>query len=158
MWPEITNITQIQENLILVWDPSRRYLGTGNHKNKPIFTLLLIIGKIRRTYCIVQSSSPSCLRHFQKFWALKKASDHHRKKPGSCPTLVKWQNTKDLLHSSFPTWNSWTLAVFCSKMAEYSWASALSTPSSSLHTNEPVFLNVYGAQESIPRHQFRQPM
>ncbi len=23
---------------------------------------------------------------------------------------------------------------------------------------EPVFLNVYGAQESIPRHQFRQPM
>jgi hypothetical protein len=23
---------------------------------------------------------------------------------------------------------------------------------------EPVFLNVYGAQESVPRHQFRQPM
>jgi hypothetical protein len=23
---------------------------------------------------------------------------------------------------------------------------------------EPVFLNVYGAQESIPRHQIRQPM
>jgi hypothetical protein len=23
---------------------------------------------------------------------------------------------------------------------------------------EPVFLNVYGAQESIPRNQFRQPM
>jgi hypothetical protein len=23
---------------------------------------------------------------------------------------------------------------------------------------EPVFLNVYGAQESISRHQFRQPM
>jgi hypothetical protein len=24
--------------------------------------------------------------------------------------------------------------------------------------SEPVFLNVYGAQESISRHQFRQPM
>jgi hypothetical protein len=24
--------------------------------------------------------------------------------------------------------------------------------------SELVFLNVYGAQESIPRHQFRQPM
>jgi hypothetical protein len=24
--------------------------------------------------------------------------------------------------------------------------------------SEPVFLNVYGAQESTPRHQFRQPM
>jgi hypothetical protein len=24
--------------------------------------------------------------------------------------------------------------------------------------SEPVFLNVYGAQESIPRDQFRQPM
>ncbi len=23
---------------------------------------------------------------------------------------------------------------------------------------EPVFLNVYGAQESIPRNEFRQPM
>jgi hypothetical protein len=23
---------------------------------------------------------------------------------------------------------------------------------------EPVFLNVYGAQESIPRNKFRQPM
>jgi hypothetical protein len=23
---------------------------------------------------------------------------------------------------------------------------------------EPVFLNIYGAQESIPRNQFRQPM
>jgi hypothetical protein len=23
---------------------------------------------------------------------------------------------------------------------------------------EPEFLNIYGAQESIPRHQFRQPM
>ncbi len=30
-----------------------------------------------------------------------------------------------------------------------------------IHVNanpEPVFLNVYGAQISIPRHQFRQPM
>jgi hypothetical protein len=26
------------------------------------------------------------------------------------------------------------------------------------HTPEPVFLNPYGAQESMPRHQFRQPM
>jgi hypothetical protein len=25
-------------------------------------------------------------------------------------------------------------------------------------TPEPVFLNVYGAQESIPRNEFRQPM
>ncbi len=25
-------------------------------------------------------------------------------------------------------------------------------------TTERIFLNVYGAQESIPRHQFRQPM
>jgi hypothetical protein len=25
-------------------------------------------------------------------------------------------------------------------------------------TTEPVFLNVYGAQESIPRDEFRQPM
>jgi hypothetical protein len=25
-------------------------------------------------------------------------------------------------------------------------------------TIEPVFLNVYGAQESIPRNEFRQPM
>jgi hypothetical protein len=25
-------------------------------------------------------------------------------------------------------------------------------------TTEPVFLNVYGAQESIPRHKLRQPM
>jgi hypothetical protein len=25
-------------------------------------------------------------------------------------------------------------------------------------TTEPVFLNVYGAQESIPRNEFRQPM
>jgi hypothetical protein len=24
--------------------------------------------------------------------------------------------------------------------------------------DEPVFLNVYGAQESIPRNEFRQPM
>jgi hypothetical protein len=24
--------------------------------------------------------------------------------------------------------------------------------------SEPVFLNVYGAQESIPRNEFRQPM
>jgi hypothetical protein len=24
--------------------------------------------------------------------------------------------------------------------------------------SEPVFLNVYGAQESIPRYEFRQPM
>jgi hypothetical protein len=24
--------------------------------------------------------------------------------------------------------------------------------------SEPVFLNVYGAQESIPRNKFRQPM
>jgi hypothetical protein len=23
---------------------------------------------------------------------------------------------------------------------------------------EPVFLNIYGAQESIPRNEFRQPM
>jgi hypothetical protein len=26
------------------------------------------------------------------------------------------------------------------------------------NTTEPVFLNVYGAQESIPRHEFRLPM
>ncbi len=26
------------------------------------------------------------------------------------------------------------------------------------HDPEPVFLNVYGAQESIPRNEFRQPM
>jgi hypothetical protein len=25
-------------------------------------------------------------------------------------------------------------------------------------SSEPVFLNVYGAQEPIPMHQFRQPM
>ncbi len=25
-------------------------------------------------------------------------------------------------------------------------------------STEPVFLNVYGAQESIPRNEFRQPM
>jgi hypothetical protein len=25
------------------------------------------------------------------------------------------------------------------------------------HLPEPVFLNVYGAQESIPRNEFRQP-
>ncbi len=25
-------------------------------------------------------------------------------------------------------------------------------------TTEPVFANVYGAQESIPRNRFRQPM
>ncbi len=25
-------------------------------------------------------------------------------------------------------------------------------------TSEPVFLNVYGAPESIPRNEFRQPM
>ncbi len=28
----------------------------------------------------------------------------------------------------------------------------------SLHCTEPEFLNFYGAQESIPRNQFRQPM
>ncbi len=27
-----------------------------------------------------------------------------------------------------------------------------------LEGSEPVFLNVYGAQESIPRNYFRQPM
>jgi hypothetical protein len=27
-----------------------------------------------------------------------------------------------------------------------------------MKTAEPVFLNVYGAQESIPRNAFRQPM
>ncbi len=27
-----------------------------------------------------------------------------------------------------------------------------------ISTAEPVFLNVYGAQESIPRNEFRQPM
>jgi hypothetical protein len=27
-----------------------------------------------------------------------------------------------------------------------------------MSTAEPVFLNVYGAQESIPRNEFRQPM
>jgi hypothetical protein len=27
-----------------------------------------------------------------------------------------------------------------------------------LLTPEPVFLNVYGAQESIPKNEFRQPM
>jgi hypothetical protein len=26
------------------------------------------------------------------------------------------------------------------------------------YNTEPVFLNVYGAQESIPRNEFRQPM
>jgi hypothetical protein len=28
----------------------------------------------------------------------------------------------------------------------------------SFFSSEPVFLNVYGAQESIPRNEFRQPM
>ncbi len=28
----------------------------------------------------------------------------------------------------------------------------------SCSSSEPVFLNVYGAQESVPRHLFRQPM
>jgi hypothetical protein len=28
----------------------------------------------------------------------------------------------------------------------------------SMCTAEPVFLNVFGAQESIPRNEFRQPM
>jgi hypothetical protein len=32
------------------------------------------------------------------------------------------------------------------------------TPFNSGTAAEPVFLNVYGAQESILRHQFRQPM
>jgi hypothetical protein len=27
-----------------------------------------------------------------------------------------------------------------------------------LDHSEPVFLNIYGAQESIPRNEFRQPM
>jgi hypothetical protein len=27
-----------------------------------------------------------------------------------------------------------------------------------LLSSEPVFLNIYGAQESIPRNKFRQPM
>ncbi len=39
--------------------------------------------------------------------------------------------------------------------------SAIGTGARILERNgppEPVFLNVYGAQESIPRHQLRQPM
>jgi hypothetical protein len=28
----------------------------------------------------------------------------------------------------------------------------------SIQNSEPVFLKVYGAQESIPRNEFRQPM
>ena len=31
-------------------------------------------------------------------------------------------------------------------------------PSHGSIRSEPVFLNVYGAQESIPRNEFRQPM
>jgi hypothetical protein len=31
-------------------------------------------------------------------------------------------------------------------------------PIDCLKIPEPVFLNVYGAQESIPRNEFRQPM
>jgi hypothetical protein len=31
-------------------------------------------------------------------------------------------------------------------------------PSSVNFSSEPVFLNIYGAQESIPRNEFRKPM
>jgi hypothetical protein len=31
-------------------------------------------------------------------------------------------------------------------------------PLCTLFCTEPVFLNVYGAQKSIPRNEFRQPM
>ncbi len=34
----------------------------------------------------------------------------------------------------------------------------LTKPSAVPSSPEPVFLNVYGAQESIPRKEFRQPM
>jgi hypothetical protein len=37
------------------------------------------------------------------------------------------------------------------------WTNSYSVQHSSILA-EPVFLNVYGAEESIPRNEFRQPM
>ncbi len=38
------------------------------------------------------------------------------------------------------------------------WRGRYDNPTYRTHPPEPVFLNVYGAQKSIPRDQFRQPM
>jgi hypothetical protein len=38
------------------------------------------------------------------------------------------------------------------------WMELTPLPQPALNIAEPVFLNVYGVQESIPRNEFRQPM
>jgi hypothetical protein len=50
------------------------------------------------------------------------------------------------------------IQLFCSCGSIFLTNPLLSTTSMYLIYTELVFLNLYGARESMPRHQFRQPM
>jgi hypothetical protein len=68
--------------------------------------------------------------------------------PDLCP--LRWRQTYDAEFSQMDQlWNSPVTGI-----NDDPWARHYSED----HTAEAVFVNVYGAQESIPRNRFRQPM
>jgi hypothetical protein len=52
-----------------------------------------------------------------------------------------------------PSFEVHTNSPVCGRMKKI-----LDTDATGFLSSEPIFLNVYGAQESIPRNEFRQPM
>ncbi len=114
----------------------------------------IVFNHIHQTIRIVRASDSQCQSHSS---------------PGFNPSILRrsgiWEAADEAaLNKAQPTMEvlSVTSQLFLAASTSQQWLESLIWQLLRLHiyaaAPEPIFLNVYGAQESIPRNEFRQPM